>query len=70
MCSGEDRIAPYCSECECDITVAHILTECINFDYERRVHSLSDTSLEELFYGDNFENIFSFLRDIDLFHRI
>ena len=70
MCSGEERVAPYCSECACDITISHILTNCINFDYERRAHSLSDKSLREILYNEDPGKVFSFLKDIELCNRI
>ena len=67
----EEKTQPRCLECDCSLTVRHILTDCERYRIARVNHSLKD-NLDEVL-GDNPENVsrlIAFLRSTDLFNKI
>ena len=71
MTSGADRQVPRCSTCHTDMSVAHILVQCPNFENKRRANFLSNKSLEEILNENApVEQIVKFLRDVDIYFDI
>jgi len=58
---------PGCSSCNCQVSVRHILLECVNFNAVRDQY-FRTTSLEELFDKVSARRILDFIKDIHLFH--
>ena len=66
-----ERRAPQCISCDCDITVHHILVDCPRYVPQRRSCSLDGKAIEEILgEGVEVENILKFLKQIDLFFEI
>ena len=63
---GED--APECIPCQSLLTVKHILIHCVDFALARAKY-YNAASLKQLFNTLDPRQIFSFLREINLFHN-
>ena len=71
MASGAERRAPFCSACQVDITIEHILVSCPVFAAPRRANFLANRSLREILdEGAPVEQVVQFLKDINLFYEI
>ena len=67
LLKGEDQ--PECVACQCLLTVKHILIECADFlQIREKYDQVHD--MRQLFEDINIGNIFEYLREIRLFHRI
>jgi kelch-like protein 2/3 len=64
---GEDP--PECIPCQEKLTVEHILINCVDFDETRRKY-YSSNSLKDLFSSTEPTTILSFLKDINLYHKM
>ena len=60
---------PQCNVCNCQLTVKHILLDCISYGDVRCCY-FSVTSLKELFESVSVSKILGFVRDINLFHSL
>ena len=60
---------PYCYACNKPITVRHFLIECDDFTQVRRKYFHVDT-YKQLFQDVPVDNIFSFLKEINLFNKL
>ena len=71
LCSGDDRHVPVCDICNTDLTVYHVLVDCRKYLNERRTNNLNGRSIQEIL-SDNFNirNVFSFLKQINIFYDI
>ena len=71
MASGAERQAPFCSTCQVNMTIEHILVSCSVFANPRRANFLANKSLGEILNeGDPVEQIVIFLKDINLFYEL
>ena len=71
MSSGDGRQIPYCNMCQSDITVKHILIECVDFNRERRANSLHGRTMNELLDDDcHVDNLMRFLKNIGLYKKL
>ena len=64
---GEDP--PRCTACDCQLTVKHILFECVDFIESRNRH-FSVNNFRELFKKVPPDSILSYLHEIGLFYRL
>ena len=60
---------PYCFERDAPFTVRHILLECIDFSHIRNKYFHHDT-IKQLFNDEPIDNIFFFLKEINLFNKL
>ena len=60
---------PFCFVCEAPFTVHHFLLECGNFSHIRNKYFHVDT-LKQLFNGVHIDNVFLFLKEINLFNKL
>ena len=60
---------PQCTACDCQLTVKHILFECVDFIESRNRH-FSVNSFKELFEKVPPDSILSYLHEIGLFYRL
>ena len=67
LLKGEDP--PQCTACDCQLTVKHILFECVDFIESRNRH-FSVNSFRELFEKVPPDSILSYLHEIGLFYRL
>ena len=67
LLKGEDP--PQCIACDCQLTVKHILFECVDFIESRNRH-FSVNSFRELFEKVPPDSILSYLHEIGLFYRL
>ena len=67
LLKGEDP--PQCIACDCQLTVKHILFECVDFIESRNRHFNVDT-FRELFEKVPPDSILSYLHEIGLFYRL
>ena len=71
MASGEERRVPHCNHCQANLTVKHILVDCVHFNSERRSNSLDGRSIQEILDDDaNVDCIKNFLKQIYLFYDL
>ncbi len=60
---------PTCVDCDCNLTVEHILLECGDFpEIRQRYYDAED--LQQLFHKISVTYVFDFLYKIGLFYRI
>ena len=79
LCIGHTRIThsyllkqeepPYCFGCVAPFTVRHILLECSDFSQIRNKYFHVDT-ITKLYNDVPFDNIFLFLKEINLFNKL
>ena len=70
MKSGEGRQVPFCNTCQAILSVKHILIECTNFNYQRRVNSLQGRSLSEMLGNQcNIDNLMRFLKSTGFYFK-
>ena len=67
LLKGEDP--PQCIACDCQLTVKHILFDCVDFIESRNRHFNVDT-FKELFEKVPPDSILSYLHEIGLFYRL
>ena len=67
LLKGEDP--PQCIACDCELTIKHILFECVDFIESRNRHFNVDT-FKELFEKVPPDSILSYLHEIGLFYRL
>ena len=67
LLKGEDP--PQCIACDCELTIKHILFECVDFIESRKRHFNVDT-FKELFEKVPPDSILSYLHEIGLFYRL
>ncbi len=60
---------PRCIPCDSDLTVKHILLDCIDLTDTRRKY-FNVSSLAELFQGTDIEALLHFLKEINLYRKI
>jgi len=60
---------PQCETCQTPLTVKHLFMECRFFAHIRNRYFKAN-NMKDLFENVNMEDIFSFLREIKLYHRI
>lgn len=62
---------PVCAECEAQLTVEHILTECRRYRQARARHNIN-AALPTILGNESalLENLFAYLRDIGVYHEI
>ncbi len=65
--SGEDM--PRCVACDGNLTVEHVLIECVDIAEVRQQYYEADSS-QQLFQETNITYVFDFLHEIGLFYRI
>ena len=71
MASGVERRAPFCNTCQSDLTVQHILVDCIVFNAERHRNSLDDKTIQEILGDEEYMVcIARFLKEINLYYEI
>ena len=70
MASGEERQVPQCPTCQVNLSVGHILIDCPHFAGQRRANGLSGLSLATILGNDFNNNLFKFLKEINLFYDI
>ena len=71
LTSGAERQVPQCSHCNVAITVRHIFIDCPRYLNNRRKFGLANKPLSDIL-GENapIEEIFKFLKEINLFYDI
>ena len=71
MTSGEERQAPRCLTCHCDLTVKHILVDCGDFNAQRILNSLDGRSIQEVLDDStDVDRVVKFLKDVNLYYEI
>ena len=60
--------SPQCIPCDCDLTVKHILLECIEYMHVRQRY-FSAPDLRTLYHDVKVSKILAFLKEVDLFMR-
>ena len=60
---------PYCFGCDAPFTVRHILLECSDFSHIRNKYFHVDT-ITQLFNDVPIDNVFLFLKEINLFNKL
>jgi len=60
---------PQCSNCDCALTVAHVLLECNHYNVVRQ-RCFNVSSVQALFDTINAQNILGFISDIGLYHLL
>ena len=60
---------PFCFVCDAPFTVRHFLLECGDFSHIRNKYFHVDT-LKQLFNGVHIDNVFLFLKEINLFNKL
>ncbi len=61
--------APFCDLCKCNITVKHILFECVEYEVQRR-RFLNVPDYCDIFRKENYKNIIKFIESIGLYNFI
>ena len=71
LTSGEGRQPPYCNVCNTNVTVKHILVECVQYSQHRIANTLNGMSLQQILNDDtDVHKVLKFLKDIGLFFEI
>ena len=60
---------PFCDLCDCNITVKHILFECVEYEAQRRRY-LNIPIYCDLFKKQNYKNLIKFIKSIGLYSFI
>ena len=63
------KIPPYCFGCDTLFTVRHFLLECGDFSHIRNKYFHVDT-IKQLFNDVPIDNVFLFLKEINLFNKL
>lgn len=62
--------APHCNTCNVQITISHLLTECREYDVQRRRHGIMG-QLQQLLSGkENFTSVINFLKEVDFYENL
>ena len=71
MASGDERQVPFCHSCQTNVTVKHILTDCIDYSLERRHCRLTGKSMTDLL-GESCEvsDLMRFLKRVNLYRQV
>ena len=71
MTSGEERRVPQCPTCRSDISIKHILIDCVTYNTARVANGLDGRSIQEVLGDDaDVASIMKFLYDISLYFEI
>jgi hypothetical protein len=63
-----DEIRPLCTDCNQDITVEHILWQCLNYGIQRSRKNISREALGHI--KKDAKKLFKYLKEIGLLHCI
>ena len=61
---------PFCEECDCEMSVEHILLSCATFNEDRNEFYQNIHSMEELFREVPSRDLLGFIKQIQFFHEI
>ena len=67
----EGNSPPECDQCHVQLTIEHILVDCIKFHAERLVNNIGGKCIKSILAEDcNVENIMNFLKDTEFYYKI
>ena len=61
---------PECTTCECQLTIQHILVDCIEYDFIRPELFDVNTTLKEIFDNVSSDDIITFIKRAHLFNKL
>ena len=62
--------SPECTTCECQLTIQHILVDCIEYDFFRSELFVNNTTLKDIFDNVSSDDIIMFIKRAHLFNEL